>query len=181
MQNHCPLPWPPQLSKIPHLNHPPYLPPRASPHHLKNTSPRHLLFEAGDRFRRAEELRLQAAHLLVRAKEESERGRRLQDQALQWQQDLELQRFRVRQAALQAAEQRRAEAQRAEVHQQVIRAEVQRVEEEARRELAAHQAREDRAVVEEDHRAQEVAEEEEADRLGLRGQHRVRFLIRTGQ
>jgi hypothetical protein len=181
MQNLYPLPWPPRPSKTLHPNPPQYLPPRASPHHLKSKNPRHLLLEAGDRFRRAEELRLQAAHLLVRAKEEAERGRRLQDQALQWQQDQELQRYRVQQAVLQAAAQRRAEAQRAEAHQQVIRAEVQRVAGEARQELAAHQAREDRVVVEEDRRAQEVAVEEAADRLGLRGQHRVRFLIRTGQ
>ena len=120
--------------------------PRPLPNLPKEKHPSILLSQAVGRFRKAEDLRLQAAHLLAQAKEETLRGEQLEQRARRWHQDRARQRFRVQEAAWVAAEERRAEERKALAQQAAARAEVTRVEEARKRAAEAHRAQVEAAV-----------------------------------
>ena len=148
--------------------------PRPLPDPTKGKLPSTLLSQAVERFRKAEDLRLQAAHLLAQAKEEVARGEQLERRACRWQQDLARGRFRAQEAAWVAAEERRGEERRALARQAAARAEAQRVEAARKQAVEAHRAqvaREEAAV---------VAAVEAAIHQGVhhrQGERRVRFQV----
>ena len=116
-------------------------PPRPLPDPTKGKLPSTLLSQAVERFRKAEDLHLQAAHLLAQAKEEVAWGEQLERRACRWQQDLVRGHFRAQEVAWVAAEERWGEERRALARQAAARAEAQRVEAARRQVAEVHRAR----------------------------------------
>ena len=150
-------------------------PPRPLPDPTKGKLPSTLLSQVVERFRKAEDLCLQAAHLLVQAKEEVARGEQLEQRAYRWQQDLAQGRFRAQEAVWVAAEEHRGEERWALARQAVAQAEAQQVEAACRQAAEVHRARviQEAAVV----AAVEAAAIHWAEARHLQEGRRVRFQV----